>query len=506
MAIAALGFCLSVLIGIIGIDFGHHWDECVILRYEINRWLPQEYGYPSMTYNISHFAIASHLAAKAVRFRIEDASTWRERLRRYTDDERNQNRMKLISRSVCLVISQLTIVAVFLIVAGAFGGWEACLACLFLSFSNEFLYHSRWSVPDTLMAFWSTATVACILLSLRRNSMKLLYAAAVLTGLAIATKYTTIFLLCPLCACCLMLPHNTRGQGLRRCLLLIIAATAAFFLVCPGIIIENEKFWRTLSPVVCDYTSGLGGYTVEPWLPHLARMLVYITTQHFSDVMAINLALSVFCLWGLVSWMCVRKKEMALTFIYLIFFTGFIASYKIMLVRNLMVLFPFLAIFTARGIVSVGSLLPRRPKRLLYACILSALAVTAAIEMKDAIEIHRHAHDYDYPLARALEYITKDAGHRYYIHENIRDALARRGKLPPNATANAGEADFILAFPPVFPHDIENSPFVFKEWFGTREMNYRYYSTWQWRTYGMKRDKLNPVILDRGNARKFGLI
>jgi hypothetical protein len=154
----------------------------------------------------------------------------------------------------------------------------------------------------------------------------------------------------------------------------------------------------------------------------------------------------------------------------------------------------------------VGSLLSLRPRKFIYACVLSALAVTAAIEMKDAIEIHRHARDYDYPLARALDYITKDAGHCYYIHDNIRDALARLGKLPLNATTNPGEADLVLTFPPIFPHDIENSPFVFKEWFGTREVNYRYYSTWQWRTYGMDRDKLNPIILDLGDARRFGLI
>jgi len=506
LSIALSAFCLSTLVGWAGIDFGYHWDECVILRYEVNRWLPIEYGYPSMTYNISHLATTSYLTAKAIQFRLKDGAAWQDRLRRYADDERNQNRMKLIVRSVCLIISQLTIVSVFLIVVGAFGGWEACLACLLLSFSNEFLYPSRWAVPDTLTAFWSTATVACILLSLRKNSVKLLYAAAVLVGLAIATKYTVIFLVCPLGACCLMLPHSTRGQGLRRCLLLIAAAAAAFFLVCPGIIIENEKFWRTLMPVFGDYTSGLGGYSVAPGMPHLARSFLYLTTQSFSSIMAVNLVLSVLCVWGLASWARARTRETALVLLYLVFYTGFIVSHKVMLVRNLMVLFPFLAIFTARGIVSAGSKLPATLKKLFYACALAAIVVTASIEIRDAAEIRRHAHDYEYPVVKALEYITRDAGHRYYIHENIREALTRQGNLPPNAVADTEEADFVLAFPPIFPRDIENSPFVFKRWFGTREVNYRYYSTWQWRTYGMKRDKLNPVILTPADAGRYGLL
>lgn len=506
-AAAALGFCLSTLIGLIGIDFGHHWDECCILgRYEINRWLPYEYGYPSMTYNISHLAIASHLAVKAAAFRIEDGSAWRERLRRYVADERNQNRMKLISRSVCLVVSQLSVAAVFLIVAGAFGWWEACLACLLLSFSNEFLYHSRWVVPDTIMAFWSTTTVACVLLALRKGSMKLLYVAAVLTGITIATKYTSLFLLCPLCACCLMLPHESRAQGLKRCLLLVAAAIGSFFAACPGIIVENAKFWRTLAPVVSDYSTGHGGYSVPPGLPHLARSLLYLSTQWFSGSMALNLVLSAFCVWGIASWLAHRKRETALILLYLFFYTVFIVSHKVMLVRNLMLLFPFLAIFTARGIVSAGSRLPSLPARLLSSGVLAAIVATAGVEMRDAVEIRRHAHDYGYPVARALEHITRDAGHRYYIHNNIREALARQGDIPPNAISEIGGADFVLAFPPLFPHDIENNPFIFREWFGTREVNYRYYSTWQQAVWGMERDKPNPVILTPTDARRYGLL
>lgn len=505
IAVTAGGFCLSVLIGIIGIDFGYHWDECAVLRYEINAWLPLEYGYPSMTYNISHLAIASHLARKAIEFRIEDTATWREKLRRYSDDVRNRERMKLIARGTCLVVSQLAVVAVFLIVDGAFGWWEACLACLLLSFSNEFLYHSRWVVPDTLMAFWATSALAAILLALRRGSVAILYGAAVLAGLAIATKYTAIFLLCPLCACCLLLPHATRMQGLLRCAMLSAAAGAVFFLVCPGIILEQEKFWRTLAPVVSDYSTGLGGYSVPPGLPHLARSLLYLSTQWFSRSMALNLVLSAFCVWGIASWVRTRGREAALVLLCLALYTGFIISHRVMLVRNLMLLFPFLAVFTARGLASAGSMARPLPRALLYACAAAAVAASAFVEMRDAVEIRAYARDYDYPLVQALRHIARDPGRRYYIHPNIRGPLARQGPLPPNAGWIAEGADFVLAFPPVFPRDIENSPFAFREWFGTREVNYRYYSTWQWRTWGMERDKPNPVILLPGDARRYGL-
>ena len=269
---------------------------------------------------------------------------------------------------------------------------------------------------------------------------------------------------------------------------------------------ENEKFWRTLMPVFRDYTSGLGGYSVSPGMPHLARALLYLATQHFSGIMALNLALSAFCAWGLASWTRRRKGETALVLLYLVFYAGFIVSHKVMLVRNLMALFPFIAIFTARGIVSAGSMFPAVPRKLFQACVLAAVVVVASMEMRNAVEIRRHARDFDYPVARALEYITTDAGHRYYIHPNIRAALARQGPFPPNATEEIAGADCVLAFPPVFPRDIENSPFVFKRWFGTREVNYRYYSTWKWRTDGMERDKPNPVILIPGDARRYGLL
>lgn len=171
-----------------------------------------------------------------------------------------------------------------------------------------------------------------------------------------------------------------------------------------------------------------------------------------------------------------------------------------------MALLPFLAIFAARGIASAGSMLRPLPRALLYAFAAAAVVATAFAEMRDAVGIRAHARDFDYPLVQALRSITRDPGHRYYIHPNIREALSRQGPLPPNATETVEGADFVLAFPPVFPRDIENSPFVFRKWFGTREVNYRYYSTWQWRTWGMERDKPNPVVLLPADARRHGLL
>ncbi|MDD5556340.1 MAG: glycosyltransferase family 39 protein [bacterium] len=506
ITIAISGFCLSVLTGWIGIDFGYHWDEPGVIRYEVDRWMPHEYGYPSMTFTITRLATASHLAVMARRFRIEDPSTWRERLRRYSYDPREQHRMKLVARTACLLVSQLSVVGVFIIVAGAWGRPEAALACVLLSFSNEFLYHSRWAVPDTLHAFWGVMTMAAVLLALRRGSFRALCGAAALAGATVATKYTSMFIICPVFACCLMITPRDARRAARRCLLLAALAAGVFLLVCPGIIIEHEKFWRTVMPVFRDYTHGHGGYTVRPGLPHLGLSLLYLSTQFFSGIMAVNVAFFALAIWGAVSWIARRRREAALIFLYLVFYVGFISSFVTMIARNLMPVIPFLAIFAARGIASCRSALPPLPRGVFSLLVAAAVAATAAMEARDAVGIKRHAHDHDYPVRSALEHVGRDGARRYYVHENIREALLAQGPLPSNVTGDPDEADYVLAFAPYLPNNIENSPFVIRRWFGTREVNLRYYSIWQQDVWGMERDKPNPVILRPADARKYGLL
>ncbi|GEM_PF-2331162 len=502
--VAAL--CIAVLIGLLGVDFGHHWDECAVLRYEINRWLPIEYGYPSMTYNISHLAIACHLVVKAVGFRMEDASSWRERLHRYVSDTRNQDRMKLVARSTCLITSQLAIIAVFLIVAGAWGRGEACLACLLLSFSNEFLYHSRWVVPDTLHALWSALTMAVILHALRRGSFRALYGAAALAGATVATKYTGVFIVCPLLACGLMLSRDGIPRALRRCALLLAVAGGAFLLLCPGVILEQQKFWRTLMPVYYTYTQGHGGYNVAPGLPNLGLSLLYLSTQCFSSIMVVNVAFFALAVWGAANWLAHRRREALLMLVFLVFFVGFLSSHVIMIARNLMPVIPFLAIFAARGISSCRALLPPAWRALFSCLVAAAITATLVIEAHDAVGIRRFARDYDYPVRSAREYLIEDRAHRYYVHPNIRARLLEQGGFPANVVDDPAGADFVLAFAPYLPNDIENSPFVIKEWFGTREINLRYYSIWQQKVWGMERDKPNPIILSPEDARRYGLL
>ena len=505
-SIALSAFCLSTLVGWAGIDFGRHWDEPWHLTYKINAWLPQEYGYPSMTYNISHLSIAAHLMGKSVKLRLENSATWQQKLGGYAGSKKTRDFLKIRSRLACLLISQLTVIAVFLIVANYWGWGEASLACVILSFSNEFLYHSRWIAPDTIMAFWSTMTIALTLLSLKRKSLKTLYWAAAFAGLTISTKYTSVFILCPVLASCLMLSRKSKMITVRRCVLLICIAIAVFFLISPGILIEREKFWRTLLPVYNSYTAGHGGYTVKAGIPHLAKSLLYLATQYFSSIMVINILLFAISVWGLISWSVHRTKETGLILLYIILYMGFIFSHVAMIVRNLMVVLPFLAIFTARGIVSVSSRLPALPRKVFATLICAAILATIAVEVDDAIEIREHARDFIYTIRQALQYTVKDCNNFYFIHENIREKLTQQGGLPANVTEDPSEADLVLALSPPAPRDIENSPFVIKRWFGTREVNYRYYNTWQKEYPGMPRDTSGPIIILPEDAKKYGLL
>ena len=505
-ALAVTSTCIAILVGWIGIDFGHHWDEHFHLRYEIMRWLPGDYGYPSMTYNISHLSTALHLTSKAIQYRYEQGERWREKYNAYTTDAKARHFIKLRSRLTCLIISQLTTIGIFLIVSNTWNKAEACLACVLLNFSNEFLYHSRWIAPDTLMAFWATLTIAVVLRALSKNSIKLLYIAAVLAGCTISTKYTNVFIIFSLMAACLMLFPNKTPRAVMHCLGVNITALAAFMATSPGIILERAKFWPTLLPVFRDYTMGHGGATVRAGLPHLLKSLLYLSTQFFSSIMIINIVFFALCILGCISWAYKKNKEMVVISLYLILYLIFVFSHIVMLVRNLMVLFPFMAIFLARGIVLVHGKLPSRGRIFFSLFIFISIAVTLFGEARDALTIDRYASDPQYGPRMALEYIREDSKHLYYIHPNIRADLMGQGRLPENITEDPRGADFVIAYPPIFPNDIENSPFVFKRWFGTREVNYRYYSTWQWDVYLMDKDKFNPVILTPSDAKRYNVL
>ena len=506
-ACVVFAMCIAILIGWIGIDFGDHWDEHFHLVYRFGQWLPPDYGYPPMTYTISHRVIATHLGAKAVELRARDGGSWRREYDRHAADPRVRDRLRLRSRTACMVVSQLVVAGVFIIVAGAWGWAEAALACVILSFSNEFLYHSRWVVPDTLHAFWSTLTMAVTLLAFRRNSFRALCGAAALAGATVATKYTSVFLACPLLACCLMLPRDGTRHAMRRCALLLAVMAGVFLMLCPGIVIENRKFWRTLMPVYQSYTKGHGGYNVAPGLSNLWLSVLYISTQWFSGVMAFNIAFFALAVWGAASWCRRRTREAALILLYLVFYVGFLSAHAIMIARNLMPVIPFLAVFAARGIFRCRALLVPVGKRVFSLAVLAAIATAATLEMRDAVEILRFARDDDYPVRSAREYLAADTAHRYYIHEKIRGRLLEMGALPANVVDDPARADFVLAFAPYLPNNIENSPFVIRRWFGTREVNLRYYSIWQqdvW--WGTMRNKPNPIILLPRDAARHGLL
>jgi len=102
--------------------------------------------------------------------------------------------------------------------------------------------------------------------------------------------------------------------------------------------------------------------------------------------------------------------------------------------------------------------------------------------------------------------MRRDSSHKYFVHEKIRPKLLEHGDLPPNVTDDPDGADFVLAFAPYLPNDIENSPFIIKRWFGTREVNLRYYSIWQQDVWGMERDKPNPILILPKDARRYGLL
>lgn len=466
-----------------GVDFGHHWDEpqfvnSVVNSLQTGRWLPIAYNYPSLCYDL----YALGLMPKAASLLLESAPGLREHLIDYAAGPAYLLRM----RGVFILLSCASILWIY----GLARAWrrsraEALLAAGIFGLSWEFAYHARWAVADGLLAQFSIlslmAAFACLDASDDKRRAAWLRASAAAAGLACGAKYQGGLILLPAILAALEFPRAGRWRAVLEALALF---GAAYLLTTPGTLLEPSKLLRDIESQRLVYkTQGHYGYTVEAWFEHGRLLLDYLARAAFSRFEAVALLFFILSLVGLAA---AAKEDRRRTAIFLSFplpYLLLMISQRVMIVRNYLVVLPFLAVLASRGVTVLGEALADRPslRRLPASAAAAALALNTAWLAYAAASITRNAPSRN--IQSLADYI---AGHRdetFVVTERVARSLEVFGAAGhPNAvrTPSPGAAAAVFYSSEVRPRSLwtANRRRYTSRWFGPYEVNFDYYPTW----------------------------
>lgn len=335
-------YFILILNGVLGIDFGIHWDEGYFISQAANAistgaLLPAKYAYPSFCYIITLSAAEIY---KLV-FNIENASVLN------TDND-----FKIFLRLIFMTISSLTVFWVYWLTLKVSKNYlTALIAGLIILTSFEFSYHSRWAVTDTVAVQFTILSSLILFLGIGRNKTVIL--SSLIAGVAMGTKYTAGIISINI------LFYILTGSGLKKAdlkktvkelFLFIIIFLTGFIITTPGIILDNGRLINDVLVQKNMYnTDGHIGHTVQAGFSHFFKINEYILFELFSKSSVVSLFIFIFSIVGFI-WALMRRKWLlsgllVTMFLYIIY----ISSFKVMLVRNLLFVLPFFAIFASLG-------------------------------------------------------------------------------------------------------------------------------------------------------------
>ncbi len=482
----ALLICaLFVTSGLRGIDFGFHWDEFkwqirpVQVMVTSGVLVPHSYIYPSGAL----WLVLLPALDTGIRAGL-DGRPVRE-VQRVMASDFDRPEYLLAVRTIFLLVSALAIVWVYL-AALTIGGswWEATIASAALGLSWEYAYHSRWVATDCVLTQFSALTLLGLALFHRTRHTAWLHGAAVAAGFATGTKYPGVVLLAPvMLAGALALPRLPVFPQLFRAAKLGATAFAAYLVTTPGTLINPFDFYEQLRSIDTYYASGHYGYTVAGGFQHLRLVLEYFVFDFFSPYRLLAVGGFLAVVGG--AFLRVRddrKLGVVLISFPLLFLAFFCWTYSVMIVRNYLLITPFLALLVSRGICELFARLPALRHRRLLAGLLALAGVSHAAWLWSAGESVR---DFD-AAAQAKEAITWVAAHqgtRFRVSQRVRALARQQGvALPANVSA-AANAQAVVFFArsegPSPARWTVNDPWLTEAVFGPREVNFHWYSTWE---------------------------
>ena len=480
----ALGDALAVVItiafaglflwcAISTVRFGKHWDEWKIIEgvqatITSGVLLPAGYNWPSLTYLIALFTSLANIpavleagsvaAAKAQLADIVGSPTFTHQL-----------------RTVFAVLTAST--GLFAILAARAIGisWlAASISGAVVLSSFQVLYHSRWIAPDSLVMLACAMTLAAALRAARDQRRLPLLLAAVAAGLATAAKYPA--------GCLLLLPLMVAARGpaaLVRVTVVLAVFTATYLMITPGTIFDFERFVADVLFEIDHYNRlGHGGYTVEAGWSHFIGILDFIAFRLASPLAIVSIVVLTAAIAGEVVVWRVNRQAAALLIAVPLLYIVYMATNRVLIVRNLLILVPFIAILVAVAVDKFAHLFRSATVRV---AIPVAAAILLAFNWPTFLLAAWSMHDLDVESWRKsiADYVAEHPGKRFAVSPRVAALLLERPERRPAVTVYPPERSDAYIYVLGEHHArIANRRNAYRVIAGPNDVDLDYYPTW----------------------------
>jgi 4-amino-4-deoxy-L-arabinose transferase-like glycosyltransferase len=480
---------------IYGLNFGMHWDENRAKFDSVKETLRtglffQEaaltdegasYNHGGVNYILTWIGFTPEILSF-----LYNGPRTRESFAQYITPIVDSTAVRIRVRAIYVVLSSLSIVWLFyLVIVLGRSRLEAFWAAAILSCSWEIAYHSRWNAPDVIMMQFALLSFLCLAVGMKSKRLDAFYVGAIAIGMTIGSKYTGS----------LVLPFFLAGAGyglwlmrrsvpyvLKHCLSFTAITILTFVMTTPGAVIDPFRFFRQLQEQQEIYAMGWYGYSVEPGIHHLAAILKYFSIQVFSHYWSISIVLAIFCLVGLVSLILERQLFSLLALGFSIVSVAFFSEQAAMIVRNVLVVVPFLALAAARGITTIAERFTI--KKPLYAFIGVLLAVNCGWQVYAARQIKIRFHP-EYFLSAFEKYVQTSSNDTFFVSAKLEKAFfdPKMRSMSPNVVTDPALPHTKVAFFQTEGPDRRRETWPSNIWgmyekvFGPLEVNLEAYST-----------------------------
>lgn len=492
-----LVFATALYFSVSGVDFGDQWDQNQI-KGLVNKYvrtgniLPGWYTYPPVNSYVASLTIVPYAAPFVARYGTNWFPTQQYLLHDVLDGGNVAFRLNL--RSVFAFVSMLGVLWTGL-AAYQRHPMAGFVAAAGLGLSWELGYYSRIVSPDGItMQGVALTLLFCMLAYYNKRPFRpivWLGLAAAASALATATKYTAGITLFSVLIFAYLVLRQEKGVSIKRILLTLLGLSgiyvATFLILVPGAILEFSTFSAQVIEAEQIYAGGWGWQTVNAGPEHFVRIVLYLFQAAFSYNRVLALffpALALVGIYGLVK----SKGEIRLTWalgavplLYILF----LSTHRVMFVRNLMVIFPYLAILSGIGFVWLFERLnkKRRNWRTALIALLAAVILFNVYWLNYTLSTIRMRRT-DFYVEPAIAAIRARQDELVYVTPQARRLLEGH-ELPPNITfEHTGDEDLVL-----FTYDADtlvedeaswpvNWPGAAPMIFGSLEINFDWYASW----------------------------
>lgn len=487
---AFIPFFIFLVLSISAVDFGVRWDEdynkADAVAYSLHNGytlLPDSYVYPGVNYWLTFSCLTPEAIALWQEGKLNSDSFRKTALATlYTDP------FRLRLRRLYAFVSSLTVVWIYLaVLVWRNSAAEGLLASLLAALSWEVIYHSRWVAPDEILMQFGALTIFFVMLSLTRRNLVFLNFAAAAAALGCGAKYPGGLLLLPVLAA-IWLQNLRPLSAVKKTIVVGLIFVAVYLLTTPGTLVQPLKFCVSLRNEMKIYAQGWYGQSAPPGVIHLLRIVYYFANELFSANRALAAISFMLVPAGLVSLLRGKWRESVAFLIFPVIYALYFCTQRAMIVRNYLVLVPFLSILAARGYFWLRSTFSNRWVQWLSAAFVGFVLLFNFSWQVQASRSIINRHNTNAFLNSFIEHVQSDPK-RLIAVSPLLEGILRKHNFSSKNFVSQRQYGFSKPFDEyasyysetVLPRSWEwasNRPGTFAYIYGPKEVNLDYYVGW----------------------------